>query len=568
MNSPTIRWVGVSLVLLSCAMPLLAADTTPPVLTLPGDFFAEAAGLTTSIGYVATAVDAVDGPVPVTCTPPPNALFPLGPTTVTCSARDAAGNVSSGSFKLTLVDTTPPVLHVPGNVTTPPTGPTGATLSYLVSANDAVDGAVAVTCTPPSGSLFPVGLTTVSCSATDRAGNVDTRSFRVTVAVPDVTPPVLTIPSAITAIAGSPAGAIVSFAATAVDASDGVVPVICTPPSGTLFAPGNTTVTCSASDAAGNTATQSFIVGVAQPADTRPPVLTVPAGITTTATTSAGANVSYTATAVDDRDPSVPVVCNPPSGSVFAIQVTTVTCSARDLAGNVSTNSFTVTVLPAPGDTTPPVIHTPGTITAPATSASGAKVTYSVTATDNVDGNVAVTCTPASGTLFKLGSTTVSCSAADSKGNRSTATFLVMVVDKTPPVVSCIRVDPTRICANGNLKAVRISVTAKDAVDSTLDAHIRSITSSDPAPKAGAGPDYKISGPLSAMLRASTASRNRDRTYTIIVDVVDHAGNTATSVVTVKVTNQCGECDDRGDDEEDDHHHDGDGGDDDHEGHH
>jgi hypothetical protein len=560
MKSRTIRWIGATLVILTCAAPLLAADTTPPVLTLPADFFAEAAGLTSSVGYVVSAVDAVDGPVPVVCTPPPNSLFPLGPTTVSCSARDAAGNVASGSFKITLVDTTPPVLHVPGNVTTPPDSPSGATLSFIVSASDAIDGPVPVTCTPPSGSLFPVGATTVTCSATDHAGNSDSRSFRVTVAVPDTTPPVLTIPTGITAIAIGVTGTIVSFAATALDASDGVVPVTCTPPSGTLFAPGNTTVTCSASDAAGNVATRSFIVGVALPADTMAPVLTVPSGITITAPNGSGASVSYAATAIDDHDPTVPVVCVPPSGTLFGIQVTTVTCTARDLAGNVTTKSFTVTVLAPPSDTTPPVITTPGTITAEAKSASGARVTYTVTARDNVDGTVGVTCTPASGTLFKIGTTSVSCSASDSKGNRATATFLVKVVDRTAPSVSCIRVDPTRLCANGNLKTVQISVTARDLVDGSPNAHIRSVTSSDPAPRGNSGPDYQITGPLTVKLRASTSNSHRDRTYTITIDVVDNAGNSATSVVTVLVKNDCGGCDDHGDEGDDDH--------DDHDGHH
>ncbi len=39
-----------------------------------------------------TAIDAVDGPMPVTCTPPSGATFPVGVTSVVCSATDAAGN--------------------------------------------------------------------------------------------------------------------------------------------------------------------------------------------------------------------------------------------------------------------------------------------------------------------------------------------------------------------------------------------------------------------------------------------------------------------------------------------
>jgi HYR domain len=46
---------------------------------------------------------------------------------------------------------------------------------------DAVDGRVAVTCTPSSGSRFRVGRTVVRCEAVDRSGNAATRSFFVLV---------------------------------------------------------------------------------------------------------------------------------------------------------------------------------------------------------------------------------------------------------------------------------------------------------------------------------------------------------------------------------------------------
>jgi hypothetical protein len=54
-----------------------------------------------------SAVDAVDGPVPVTCAPASGSIFPLGTTTVACTATDAAGNMASASFRVTVVDTIP-----------------------------------------------------------------------------------------------------------------------------------------------------------------------------------------------------------------------------------------------------------------------------------------------------------------------------------------------------------------------------------------------------------------------------------------------------------------------------
>jgi hypothetical protein len=57
----------------------------------------------------------------------------------------------------------------------------GEVVTFDVAASDNQDASVAVTCTPPSGSLFPPGVTLVTCEATDAAGNVASTSFRVIV---------------------------------------------------------------------------------------------------------------------------------------------------------------------------------------------------------------------------------------------------------------------------------------------------------------------------------------------------------------------------------------------------
>jgi hypothetical protein len=79
------------------------------------------------------------------------------------------------------------------------------------------------------------------------------------------------------------------------------------------------------------------------------------------------------------------------------------------------------------GDTTPPILQVPSGIVVDATSPQGAVVTYSVTATDNADPDPAVACSPASGSIFAIGSTVVSCTATDDTGNSAAATFTVMV---------------------------------------------------------------------------------------------------------------------------------------------
>lgn len=89
---------------------------------------------------------------------------------------------------------------------------------------------------------------------------------------------------------------------------------------------------------------------------------------------------------------------------------------------------------PPPADTQAPVIALHATVYATTTDTSAA-VSYTVpTATDNVDASVAVSCTPASGSNFALGTTTITCAAQDAAGNGTTSTFAVVVTQEIPVV--------------------------------------------------------------------------------------------------------------------------------------
>lgn len=250
-------------------------DTTAPTVTVL-DITAEATGPSGAVvSFTASANDLVDGSITPTCSSASGSTFPLGTTTVNCSAIDAAGNTDSASFSVSVVDTTPPIVNVPADMTVEATGPAGAVASFSASASDLVDGTLTATCSPASGATFPLGATSVTCSATDGAGNAGNKSFTVTVV--DTTAPQLTLPSNMTVSATSAAGAVVTFTASANDLVDGSVAVTCTPSSGSTFAPGTTTVNCTATDAAGNSASGSFTVtvkfqllGFYQPVDMTP----------------------------------------------------------------------------------------------------------------------------------------------------------------------------------------------------------------------------------------------------------------------------------------------------------
>jgi hypothetical protein len=76
-------------------------------------------------------------------------------------------------------DTTPPVLSVSGDISVDATSASGAVVTFVVTATDDVDPSPSVACTPPSGSTFPIGTTSVTCTATDAAGNAASASFAV-----------------------------------------------------------------------------------------------------------------------------------------------------------------------------------------------------------------------------------------------------------------------------------------------------------------------------------------------------------------------------------------------------
>ena len=320
---------------------------------------------------------------------------------------------------------------------------------------------------------------------------------------PDTTPPVIAAQSDITAEATSASGAIVTFTPTATDNVDPSVTVVCTPASGSQFPLGTTSVTCNATDAAGNAALPvTFNVTVQ---DTTAPVITLtginPLNIDQDTTyNEPGANwtdaVDGTGAAIvggDTVDTSKP-------GTSY-----TVTYNYTDNAGNAAAQvTRTVNVL----DTVLPVIDPQNDMTVEATSASGAVVTFTPTATDNVDATVTVVCTPASGSQFPLGTTQVTCNATDTAGNAALpVTFNVTVQDTMAPVITLIGSNPYLV--NYASSYAEPGATWTDAVD-------------------GSGP---------ALVGGQTVDTLIPGDYLITYNKTDAAGNAAvqvTRIVTVR----------------------------------
>ena len=116
----------------------------------------------------------------ITLTQIPPGPYPLGSNNVCLIVSDGkASNVCCSVVNV--VDTTPPRIQCPGDITvTNNPGQCSGQATFAVSAFD--DCSIAsLDCDNPSGSIFPPGVTTVNCTAVDRAGNTNTCSFTVTV---------------------------------------------------------------------------------------------------------------------------------------------------------------------------------------------------------------------------------------------------------------------------------------------------------------------------------------------------------------------------------------------------
>ena len=115
----------------------------------------------------------------VNCSPASGSFFPVGTTTVTCTASliigGPAGDGASCTFDVTVTDDQPPSITCPANITTSNTAnQCGAVVNYPApTITDNCPGMFTATCNPPSGSFFPVGTTTVTCSVDGFGGEME-----------------------------------------------------------------------------------------------------------------------------------------------------------------------------------------------------------------------------------------------------------------------------------------------------------------------------------------------------------------------------------------------------------
>ncbi|MEW6065059.1 MAG: HYR domain-containing protein [Bacillota bacterium] len=250
-----------------CTGNIVVIDDEPPVITCPSNQVVFVApGLCEAVvNYPPPmATDNCPG-VTFSCDPPPGSTFPLGTTTVTCTATDASDNVSSCTFAVIVLDNEPPTITCPINITlNNDPGQCGAVFNFAAIATNNCPGTVNTICSPAPGSFFPVGTTTVTCLAFDPSGNNAACTFSVTIL--DAEPPMIICPADISVPNNAGLnGATVTFPTPIAFDNCAIASVSCVPSSGSFFPLGTTQVTCTAVDTSGNTASCTFNVTVSIP---------------------------------------------------------------------------------------------------------------------------------------------------------------------------------------------------------------------------------------------------------------------------------------------------------------
>ncbi|MEF2967777.1 HYR domain-containing protein [Paenibacillus sp. M1] len=383
-------------------------DTTKPELKVPADITLEATAVRTPVEIgQATATDIY--PVTVTSDAPED--YPAGTTVVTWTATDANGNVRTGVQKITVVDTTKPILTLPKDVTVEAT----AVQSIVEIGQATATDIFPVTVISDAPADYPVGTTEVTWTATDTHGNISTGVQTVT--VEDTTKPILTLPKDVKVEATAVQSIVEIGQATATD----IFPVTITSDAPADYPVGTTEVTWTATDTHGNVSTGVQTVTVE---DTTKPILTLPKDVTVEATAVQSVVEIGQATATD----IFPVTITSDAPADYPVGTTEVTWTATDTHGNVSTGVQTVTV----EDTTKPILTLPKDVTVEATAVQSIVEIGEATVMDIFP----VTITSDAPADYPVGTTEVTWTATDAHGNVSTGVQTVTVEDTTKPVLS------------------------------------------------------------------------------------------------------------------------------------
>ncbi len=358
-------------------------------------------------------------------------LKAVGVHTITYTATDIHGNKTTASFTLTVIDSQPPTITgCPGNITVnAAAGTCGAIVNWHPpTPGDNCSVGLTFTTTHIQGSVFPVGTTEVTYTATDRSGNQTFCRFNVTVV--DAEKPTISIPNiTVTNDAGS-CGAVVALGTPVTGDNCGVATVTNNGIASGVYPVGTTQVLWTVTDIHNNTQTYTQTIAVR---DTEKPIV---AAQDITVQLGANGTVSITPAQINngsmDNCGIASMALSKTSFDCSNIGTNTVTLTVTDIHGNVNSQEAVVTVK----DEVPAVV-----ITKNITVQLNASGTASIAAADVDNGSndacgiASMTVYPNSFTCANVGANTVTLTVTDVNGNVSSQTAVVTVKDEVPAVV-------------------------------------------------------------------------------------------------------------------------------------
>lgn len=428
-------------------------------------------------------------------------FFPVGVNTVTYSATDPSGNISTCSFNVTVIDNQPPTVNCPADINVYATSAAGAVVSFTPpTGNDncAIASVVQIAGIP-NGSTYPIGNSSVSYQVTDTRGFSAQCSFNINITG---LPPVIECPADITVNNDAAnCSAIVNFAATETTAippstiSYSIAP-------GSVFNVGTTQVTATATNPVGTSVCTFNIIVVD---NEQPTVLTQNQTINLDANGQASVSAAQINNGSTDNCGIATLALSQTNFNCSEVGANSVTLTVTDIHGNFNSSSAVVTVVDA---ILPTVLTQNVTIYLDANG----QASTSVSAINNGSfDNCAIATLVLDKTDFtcaEVGNNTVTLTATDVNGNVNSTTAIVNVVDAILPTVLTQNIT-IQLDATGNA-----SITTADINNGTFDNCAVATLSVSP----------------------STFSCSEVGQNTVVLTATDVNGNinSATSVVTVE----------------------------------
>ena len=476
-------------------------------------------------GTTSTTVAATASPLAIAVSPGSSQRYRL------TAVSDARCTGTSFGGMATVVVNSAPTVTAPADVTTNnDADQCGASVAFAATATGTPAPALAYSVGSTAISspyLFPIGTSMVTATATNSCGSVS-QTFSVT--VNDTQLPTITAPAALSVSTDAGQCAASGVALGSAVANDNCAGVVVTNDAPASFPKGTTTVTWTATDAANNVATATQQVTVT---DNEQPVLNVPTALVAAATATECGTVLTFAPAATDNCGGVTVVSSPASGSFFAVGTSTVTVTATDLAGNVRTETFGVTV----NDQTAPTVQT----RAVTVTLVNGSATVTPAQVDNGSSDACgITSLRLSRTDFScanIGTQPVVLTVTDIHGNVASASAMVTVVG-TIPTPTVVVTPSSAVYTGGMASTLYLGYGAQSATLTATGGGSGEKFSWQPAAGSPALSNSAIANPVFTATAAGT--------YAYTVTVTSATGCTATATVVLTVVDaRCGNKNDK-----------------------